>query len=144
MAEEAGAPKNAVFVQAPPTYRKPSHPYSHHTRTASASQSEIDSAGPHTPPDIMYTIKSTPTTYNAYARDSAHGSSPWSALGERLNIDKEHLGEMDHGTGSQQSFELPFAAQPGSRHLREGEVVPHVPRTVSCISRRHIANDSEG
>ena len=55
-------------------------------------------------------------------------SNPWGALGDRLNLDKADLDDLDVG----EMYELPFAAQPGSRVLRQGkEFQPVIPGHVS-------------
>ncbi|ORX33973.1 hypothetical protein BD324DRAFT_637852 [Kockovaella imperatae] len=54
-------------------------------------------------------------------RDLERQSNPWGALGERLNLDRADLEDLAESHSSADAFDLPFAAQPGSRMLRDGE-----------------------
>ena len=124
MADEAGATKTAqVYVNRPPqqyqTYRKSSLPLSSESGTSADAES----------------IGRSPENFINFS-DTPHRNTlaPWDALGERLNIHHEALGEFrqvnDHGE-SAEMFHVPFAAQPGDRRLAEGEEIHHVPRQVS-------------
>jgi hypothetical protein len=117
MADEAGAVRNQVFVQPPPQFRKTSHNHN--------SDTDVESAN--SPRELP--------VYRVYSnRESQQGVKAWNALGERLNIDRANLDELD--VRSQNSFEMPFAAQPGTRHLHVAEYVPQVPRAVSYAPLR--------
>ena len=124
MADEAGASKTAqVYVNRPPqqyqTYRKSSLPLTSESGTSADAESIGRS------PENFINFSDTP---------QRNTLAPWDALGERLNIHHEALGEFrqanDHGE-SAEMFHVPFAAQPGDRRLAEGEEIHHVPRQVS-------------
>lgn len=72
-------------------------------------------------------------------RDDSDSSLGWDfdALGEKLHLDDGSQREdrvSREASDSQTSLQLPFAAQPGSRRLREGEdvVLDRVPSAVSA------------
>ena len=66
-------------------------------------------------------------------KDIGRHSNAWGALGERLNLDRADLEDLAESHSSEDAFDLPFAAQPGSRMLREGEEPKHhLPGQVSA------------
>lgn len=130
MANEAGAPRVApVYVNAPPPgtpYRKFSHP--------GGDSATTDADVEFLPPPQRAPSVSRSTRFSS---PFVEPLSPWGALGERLNIEHEKMGwaaedggDVEMGTRVMFS-QMPFAAQPGSRMLAEGEEVHHVPRQVS-------------
>ena len=70
-------------------------------------------------------------SYRPRDKDLERQSNPWGALGERLNLDRADLEDLAESHSSADAFDLPFAAQPGSKMLREGEEPkPHLPGQV--------------
>jgi len=131
MTEEAGGAQTAqVYVNRPTpfqqTYRKTSLPIHSDSATSDA--------------DLVQHRSAEPANFINFS-DANHRDTlgtPWDALGERLNIDKNALGDFrEHGRGAgeeeSEMYHVPFAAQPGSRRLAEGEEVHHLPRQVSCF-----------
>jgi hypothetical protein len=137
MANEAGAPRVApVYVNGPPPgtpYRKFSHPGDSNTDT------DVESLPPprRAPSATRSTRLSSPFS---------EPLSPWGALGERLNINHKKMGwaaddDSDVEMGTRVMFsQMPFAAQPGTRMLAEGEEVHHVPRQVSWVGALQGSN----
>ena len=147
MAEEAGAAQTAqVYVNRPPqhsnfqSYRKASPLHPDHVTTATSATSASADA------DSMHPVNGRNEQPGSFINfsDSHHSNglvSPWEALGERLNVDKNALGEFRDSRGAgrvgeEEGAEMyqvsaPFAAGPGARRLAEGEEVHHIPRHVS-------------
>ncbi|KAK4690022.1 hypothetical protein P7C73_g89, partial [Tremellales sp. Uapishka_1] len=113
MTSEAGVPKQAnVFVQQ-------HHPYQPQSSRTHKS--------------VLPSNRDVPTA-DRY-------STPWGILGERLNLEKTIIDEME---SQENSFDLPFAAQPGSRRLEDQEAYPGAPRALKNFTSPLDINQPQG